>query len=461
MDKVDNLIALANDELNAENYSEAERLLNDALREDRERKEAWLLKTKVAYFLNRGLSSSYQYLTNAYKVNKNKEDIKDILDTFSFVSLKELKWYFSNAIERMPDADDVNSFIDTLNIFNKEGGTFLSSLGDNNTLNNVKNEFIKYSIVEFKKLWKEVANEYYKNAINDYGKRWFDSADYNKADYRPGKYEFEKFTESCSLLVLLSRHIGSLANEECDYDSVIDLLELCITILNCFLNAFAFETKYEAYTAQDYAEEEYEGQYSAGGEYYWSISLRISQEVKNKIIKNITEVRKDIITLQNNKKAISQLKKQKELEEYWSNHQEEAAQLMAQKDATNDHKKHLQEIYDQKNKELLILTNNKYINEEEDKKISSLNEKLEEKKKQLKELGLFKFKEKSLLKDEINKLNNDISKLETLRHKNKADFFNKQSIEIEAKKKELLSLQSEIQKCNDLIASINRKFTGE
>ena len=456
MDKVSNLIALAEDEFKAENYQEADSLATDALKEDRDREDAWIIKAKAAYYLKKGLKSSYQYLSNALKASKGNS--KNVLETFKEVSFKELRWDFSNALERLPDNDYINDFRDTLNVFLREGDTLLSSIKDKDSvLNSTKNEFIKYAVNEINKKWKDVAKEYYKDALSSYGKVWFDDNDYARNKYRPNEHDYNTFTESANLLLNLSRDVISLQNEECDYDSLIKLIEQCSLIIDCIVYAVAFSTGYEAYDPSEYKEE----YYSEGGEYYWEISMSIGDDLKAKLHKLSSELGRDEAVLKNNKKTSRIKKKQKEMEGYWSTHQDEAAKLLAEKDAATAHKIELEKEYAKKQKELDAISSSEHDDKEEQAKRHALGKELDKKQKELKALGLFKVKEKKALKEEIDKLNSELNTVECYINRHKNDFKEEKEKKVSAKQGELFLLSKDIKKCNDVITSIDKKLLGE
>lgn len=452
MSKIANIIELAKDEINAENYKEAEALLNDVLKEDRNQKEVWVLKARIAYHLNRGLASAYQYLTNAIKLSKNK-DYKDIVDMFIWVSLKELKWNFNNAIERLPDVDEVNTLADVLDIFKKQGTELLNQIGDTSASNKVKNDFIKLAIGEIKKSWDKVAKEYYKDALSDYGKRWADT-DYT-SEYRPREYDFNTFVDSTALLATLSRYILPLQNEEADFDSLISLAELCITMYECASNACGYSITYEAPSTEINSKGKlviYEG-----GE-YWSVAIKNSDKVKEDIDSKRMRVYVDISTLKKNKEYAAKKLKEKRNAEYWDNHKDEAAQLLAEKDAALAHKKELIALYNKKNKELLTLMDTMYGSKENKSKLADLDNEIFAKKGQLQQLGLFKFKEKAALKEEINKLSIEFSKLQATVNKYKEIYKKTKSQEEKLRADELRKLEAEIKKCDEVIASIDKRF---
>lgn len=462
MDKILNLIALANDELDAENYEEAERLVSEVLKEDREQVEAWIVKAKVSYFLNRGLSSSYKYLGSAKKVSKGDKDDKSILEAFSFVTYKELRWHLSQALDRLPDEQSITEVGNIIDLIDDEGEAFLSSFKDKSlarqALNRAKNDLIKYASVEIKRSWDKVAREYYHEAISDYGKSW----ETNKEDvglniYRPSKYNFEDFTDCCDLLANLCKMMLQLNNEECDYDALIKLGELGCTLLKCCNDAAGYEAKSKTYDVED----DEGNPVAVDSTLVWRKSIVMAQVVKDKRNKYIRNFEIDMMTLKERKRVALENIKRRQRQVYWQDHEEEYAKLLAEKDATVAHKKELEKELKIKEKELEAIKTKTYTAEEEKKEIKDFWQEISAKKKQLKSLGVFKIKEKSALKEEIKAKEYKLNEMECARNRKISDFEEEHAKEVRAKESEKYRLINQISECDKILDSLNKKFMGE
>ena len=149
------------------------------------------------------------------------------------------------------------------------------------------------------------------------------------------------------------------------------------------------------------------------------------------------------------------------MEGYWSTHQDEAAKLLAEKDAATAHKIELEKEYAKKQKELDAISSSEYDDKEEQAKRHALGKELDKKQKELKALGLFKVKEKKALKEEIDKLNSELNTVECYINRHKYDFKEEKEKKVSAKQGELFSLSKDIKKCNDVITSIDKKLLGE
>ena len=461
MDKILNLIELAKDEINAENYKEAERLINEVLIEDREQVEAWIVKAKIAYYQDSGLSTSYKYLTNAFNAKKSDDDIKSILDAFSFVTSKELKWYMGKALDDLPENNGANELCQFAKKFNDIAKPFLSLFSDqylvNKALCNAKNEYIKYSITEISKKWEEIERDYYQNAYPNRGKSWETNNEIITGNYRPGKYDFDRFTASANALSGMCTYVSFFSNDECDFDGLISLLRLANIMIERCLSAVGYEVRQHAEDVNDDEGELLYVDYQSR----WDIVYLFDDKTKNGFRNSQRVINSEIDVLVKNKKRIELERKQKEREKYWANHQEEYAKLLAEKDATIDQKAKLQARYDEIEKEIEALDMEKYDGSVEMAKLDEMKEELNQRKQEHKKTSILRFKKRKEEKKVISETKNKMNEIDFARIMNRSRFQQQQNEQIGEKKLELHKIKIEIDRCNEILASIEKRYLGE
>lgn len=470
MSNNENKILLAKDELNAENYQEAERLVNEVLLEDRNNKDAWLIKAWVSFFLDRGLSASYQHLTKAYEISDSKGSNKEIVDAFFKISLKELKWNFDNLINYLESKDRFSSFSDVMKTFLSTGNKFAKELKHIETFYLIENEFVKYVAIAIKQAWNKVAQEYYKDAINGYGYKWSYKTEYGDG-YRPSKYEFEHFVESSNILAALIEITATLYNEQSNFQSIKELLDLGMLILDCCSKAVGFSATTEDTVTEYYYDDEYIDQ-DITTKWFWAVSSSIGPDLKeefglrktkmlmaqiaiNKISKKVKEEKEAALREQR------RLQKQKENAEYWAKHQDEASALLAEKDVLVKKLKELTVLYKQKGDEMIAHSKIDYENKEEEEKILTLKSKIQEKEEKLSKTGFFKFSEKSKIKKELKKLNDKMRLAESQKLENECEFYAMLNKEVKVMKKECDEIYSQITGFENRIKAIVKKLNGE
>ena len=308
MEKYENLLLLAKDEMEGENYKEAERLINEALAIERNIVDAWIMKSRLAYYNDRGLSACYKYLKIAFDLSEDKSNIQPILDAFYEVSLKELKWQLDNNLSRLEYRDEPSKYGTTFITYLKEGTQLSCDFGTFVPTDNVRRDLIKYAAKAIEKAWRNVAEDYYKFDIANYGARWERESLYHNNDYRPTVNTFKTFVYSCLTLGEIIDCTTVLETGNLDFDLMLNLIKLGQEIMNHCLRAKAYSVSSQGqstvvfddeYNNDDFVIEE---DYSGGFEIRWRVSTIIGDNIKSFCNKIKSDLNRNETNIRNRKK---------------------------------------------------------------------------------------------------------------------------------------------------------------
>ena len=288
MERYENLLLLAKDEFDGENYKEAERLINEALTIERNNVDAWVMKSRLAYYNDRGLAASYKYLKTAFDLCEDKKNIKPLLDAFYEVSYKELKWQLDRSLDRLEYREKNTGYEGVFTAFIKDGTQLCREFGTFDPQNNAARDFLNYAAKAIEKAWREVAKDYYQYDVVDYGVRWERETLY-KNDYRPSDSEMMRFVYSCATLGEIISFTSMLEYEKNDFDLMLKLINLGHFILNQCVKAKAYCVSSEWQTIIVFYEDEdnkddfvmeFEEDYSYGFEIHWRRCAHIGKNIR-------------------------------------------------------------------------------------------------------------------------------------------------------------------------------------
>lgn len=471
----DNLLKMARTSMDSENYKDVETFCNQIIAMNANNYDAWKLKASAINWLATGLntriSECFNCLINAFhcvKEDETKQNCSQELDNeFKQVYTSEFNFRFNNFSE-MPGEKQFTILSDVIYSFVNNGLKTMLEIGiDENNANKsyqkVINDIISRGFRAMNDAWLVVGEKYYKAAFNDLGASW------KKTDYcfdyndRPDEHDFDDFIDGTGKILALGRLIVGLANDETDKTLLKNIYTQMIKINYLAKDSCSYDTYWGGFD---------------GNTRKWCVEYTLTEDAKSIRNDEINQWEKEVNNIkkkdEEEKKRIADEKKAQEEaarkekeakqkaanDKYWADHAELQQSLIQKRESTLTIIKSLENKNSEidsniKHIQMAIFSSTKTKNE-----IETQKKYLEKLNSELKQLGVFKVREKKEVSEKIKLCNQTIEKLNIVLAAEIKRFEEKKMEDIKPLKAEIMKNDGLIFEQKNILRKIEDELNG-